>query len=127
MFARLDLDLLHVHAENQTQVWSKMRRCADFVKGLFSTDAPAFTASACSVQGGLVEGWGQMGVWAPAASACTTITGDRPRRERLLRSGATRGPSWGHLLVVLGAILSFLEPFCGRLSPKVVKISKIDF
>ena len=24
---------------------------------------------------------------------------------------ATRGPSWGHLLVVLGAILSLLEPF----------------
>ena len=36
---------------------------------------------------------------------------------------STRGPSWGHLLVVLGAILSFLEPFCGHLLPKVDKFS----
>ena len=32
-----------------------------------------------------------------------------------------RGPSWGHLLVVLGAILSFLEPSYWHLLPKVDK------
>ena len=30
---------------------------------------------------------------------------------------ATEGPLWGHSRVVLGAIGSFLEPFCGYLSP----------
>ena len=39
------------------------------------------------------------------------------------RSRAARGPSWGHLKVVLGAIRSFLEPFCGHLSPKIDKVS----
>ena len=37
---------------------------------------------------------------------------------------STRGPWWGHLLVVLGAILSFLEPFCRHLSPKIDKVSE---
>ena len=32
---------------------------------------------------------------------------------------STRGPSWGHPRFVLGAIGSFVEPFCGYLSPKV--------
>ena len=31
---------------------------------------------------------------------------------------STRGPSCGHHSVVLGAIVSFLEPFCVHLSPK---------
>ena len=48
---------------------------------------------------------------AEAASACTP------------RTCSTRGPSWKHLLVVLGAILSFLEPFCGHLLPKVDEFS----
>ena len=40
----------------------------------------------------------------------------------------TRGPSWGHHSVVLGAIMSFLEPFCGYLSPKIEKVSlKLTF
>ena len=39
-----------------------------------------------------------------------------------------RGPSWGHPNVVLGAILSFFEPFCGHLSPKIDKVSlKLTF
>ena len=38
--------------------------------------------------------------------------------------GTTEGPSWGHSKVVLGAIRSFVEPFCGRLSPKIDKVSK---
>ena len=36
----------------------------------------------------------------------------------------TEGPSWGHFKVVLGAIRSFLEPFCGHLSPKNDKVSE---
>ena len=35
---------------------------------------------------------------------------------------ATRDPSWGHSSVVLGAIVSFLEPFCGNLSPNIDKV-----
>ena len=35
----------------------------------------------------------------------------------------TRDPSWGHLLFVLGAILSFFEPFCRYFLPKVDKFS----
>jgi hypothetical protein len=35
----------------------------------------------------------------------------------------TPGPSWGHPNVVLGAILSLCEPFCGHLSPKMDKVS----
>ena len=38
--------------------------------------------------------------------------------------GSTRGPSWGHPMVVLGTIRSFLEPFCGHLSPKNDKVSE---
>ena len=37
---------------------------------------------------------------------------------------ATEGPSWGHSKVVLGAISSFLEPFCRHLSPKIDKVSE---
>ena len=49
-------------------------------------------------------------------------------RKKVAGRQATRGPSWGHLLVVLGAILSFLEPFCGNLLPKVDKFScKLTF
>ena len=29
---------------------------------------------------------------------------------------------WGHSRFVLGAIGSFLEPFCGHLSPKIDKV-----
>jgi hypothetical protein len=42
---------------------------------------------------------------------------DRVFREHPPRH-PTAGPSWGHSKVVLGAIGSFLEPFCGHLSPK---------
>ena len=44
---------------------------------------------------------------------------DRPRDLT-----STEGPSWGHSKVVLGAIRSFLEPFCGHLSPKIDKVSE---
>ena len=40
------------------------------------------------------------------------------------RTVSTEGPSWGHSRVVLGAIGSFLEPFCGYLSPKIDKVSE---
>ena len=43
--------------------------------------------------------------------------------EILPDSGATRGPSWGHPRVVLGAVGSFLELFCGHLLPNVDKFS----
>ena len=39
-----------------------------------------------------------------------------------------RGPSWGHPMLVLGALGSFLEPFCGQTLPKVDKLcSKLTF
>jgi len=42
-------------------------------------------------------------------------------------SWRTRGPSWGHPMLVLGAILSFLEPFV-RIFAKIDKISlKLTF
>ena len=31
---------------------------------------------------------------------------------------------WGHSMLVLGALCSFLEPFCGHLSPKIDKVSE---
>ena len=37
---------------------------------------------------------------------------------------ATDGPWWGHPMLVLEALCSFLEPFCGHLSPKVDKVSE---
>ena len=41
---------------------------------------------------------------------------------------STRGPSWGHPMLVLGAPGSFLEPFCGYVLPKVDKLcSKLTF
>ena len=36
----------------------------------------------------------------------------------------TKGPMWGYPRFVLGAIGSFLEPFCGHLSPKLDKVSE---
>jgi hypothetical protein len=39
-----------------------------------------------------------------------------------VKSDTTEGPSWGYPKVVLGAIRSFLEPFCGHSSPKVDEI-----
>jgi hypothetical protein len=46
------------------------------------------------------------------------------RAEVLALNPTTEGPSWGHSKVVLGAIRSFLEPFCEHLSPNVIKIFK---
>ena len=37
---------------------------------------------------------------------------------------ATKGPMWGHPMLVLGALCSFLEPFYGNLSPKIDKVSE---
>ena len=37
---------------------------------------------------------------------------------------STEGPSWGYPMLVLGAVCSFLEPFCGHLSPKNDKVSE---
>ena len=34
-----------------------------------------------------------------------------------------RGPSWGHPRVNLETIGSFLEPFCGHISPNIDKVS----
>jgi len=31
---------------------------------------------------------------------------------------------WGHPMLVLGALCSLLEPFCGHLSPKIDKVSE---
>ena len=31
---------------------------------------------------------------------------------------------WGHPMLVLGALCSFLEPFCGNLSPKIDEVSE---
>ena len=39
-------------------------------------------------------------------------------------AAATKGPSWGHSKVVLGAIRSLLEPFYGHLAPKIDKVSE---
>ena len=41
-----------------------------------------------------------------------------------LQATTTRGPSWGHSSVVLGTIVSFLEPFRGHVSPKFGKVSE---
>jgi hypothetical protein len=40
------------------------------------------------------------------------------------RVQATQTPMWGHSRFVLGAIGSFLEPFCGHISPKIDKVSE---
>ena len=40
----------------------------------------------------------------------------------------TKGPMWGYPRLVLGALGSFLEPFCGHVLPKVEKLcSKLTF
>ena len=39
---------------------------------------------------------------------------------------ATEGPSWGHPVLVLGAVSLFSEPFCGKLLSKVDKPVEID-
>ena len=40
----------------------------------------------------------------------------------------TKGPMWGYPRLVLGALGSFLEPFCGNVLPKVDKLcSKLTF
>ena len=46
------------------------------------------------------------------------------RREVAARGQGTRGPSWGHHSVILGAIVSFVEPFGGRLSQKLTRSLK---
>ena len=45
-----------------------------------------------------------------------------PCKIRMPSSGSTEGPWWGYPMLILGAVCSFLEPFCGHLSPKVDKI-----
>ena len=45
----------------------------------------------------------------------------QPRRS-------TKGPMWWYPRLVLGALGSFLEPFCGHVLPKVDKLSsKLTF
>ena len=47
---------------------------------------------------------------------------------RSLTQTSTKGPMWGYPRLVLGALGSFLEPFCGHVLPKVDKIcSKLTF
>ena len=36
----------------------------------------------------------------------------------------TKGPMWGHPMLVLGALCSFLEPFHGHLSPNIDNVSE---
>ena len=36
----------------------------------------------------------------------------------------TKGPMWGYPVFVLGAVCSFLEPFCGHLSPNIDNVSE---
>ena len=43
-------------------------------------------------------------------------------RQRLLHHVSTKGPMWGYPRLVLGALGSFLEPFCGHVLPKVDKL-----
>ena len=45
-------------------------------------------------------------------------------RSRTPHPAATEGLLWGHPMLVLGALCSFLEPFCGQLSPKIDKVSE---
>ena len=47
---------------------------------------------------------------------------DLPASDRA--AVATKGPMWGHPMLVLGALCSFLEPFCGYSSPKIDKVSE---
>ena len=39
---------------------------------------------------------------------------------------STRGPAWGPPSVVLGTTVSFLQPFCGNLSPKIDTVSDFE-
>ena len=38
--------------------------------------------------------------------------------------GTTKGHMWGYPVFVLGAVCSFLEPFCGHLSPNIANVSE---
>ena len=44
-----------------------------------------------------------------------------PQSLSLSQSLPTEGPSWGHAVLVLGAVSSFLEPFCGGLLSNIDK------
>jgi len=45
-------------------------------------------------------------------------------RRSCCRRGSTKGPMWGYPDFVLGAVCSFLEPFCGHLSPNIDNVSE---
>ena len=52
----------------------------------------------------------------------TTVPGSGISCDGLLVAAhkqTTEGPMWGHLMLVLGALCSFLEPFRGCLSPNI--------
>ena len=54
-----------------------------------------------------------------------TVPRPEPRggtSQRRTQALPTEGPWWGYPMLVLGAVCSCLEPFCGHLSPKVDKI-----
>ena len=61
----------------------------------------------------------------PGLRGGTAAEGNEPPRLPLHAASehTTEGPTWGHPMLVLRAVCSFLEPFCGQLSPKLDKVS----
>ena len=60
----------------------------------------------------------------PAWASRICIKSHKNKESLGTLSRTTQSPMWGYPVLVLGAISSFLEPFRGRLSPKVDNVSK---
>ena len=75
-----------------------------------------------SLSGFRVQGSGLrvQGLGFISGSRCEHLNG--ANLKTTFSSVSTRGPLWGHHSVVLGAIMSLLEPFWGYLSPKIDKV-----
>ena len=118
-----------LNAGLETAVGTAMKRAQDFrVYGLgLNVNAAVETAVETAV------GRYRMPQLGPDLSIPRVMSGPRvTQHEKLAREAdrdphqrrpATEGPMWGHPMLVLGALCSFLEPFCGHLSPKLDKVS----
>ena len=75
-----------------------------------------------------ISGWGDQSTRIPDGLVKLPDHLPWSRRGHLLPASrgsgthATKDPMWGYPVFVLGAIGSFLEPFCGYLSPKIDKV-----
>ena len=107
----LSLSQLSLSAFDEPVLRNHMGQTGD---GSFSTSASRERLSQPQID---IEREGREGV-APSTKGAIQLKAPRAPHGPLPSEEATEGTSWGYPVLVLGAVSSILEPFCGKLLSK---------